>query len=98
MLQQRLQICARDEDRFFCRRNNQSTQGRIALNEIEMFVQFVEGGGVENIRARIGAIEGKRANAVVTNLAPNHGSCSNCRHWNYLGSSSPDSKRRRNPP
>jgi len=84
-LQQRLQIRAGDEDRFLRRGDDQSAQGGVALNEIEMFIELIERGGVENIRARFGSIEGQRANMVVINLAPNHWSCGNCRHRNYLG-------------
>ncbi len=38
LLQQRLQIRAGDEDRLFCRSDNQTTQRGVILNEIEMFI------------------------------------------------------------
>jgi hypothetical protein len=37
-----------------------------------MFIQFVERGSVENVRARLGAIEGKQTTVIAANLAPNH--------------------------
>ena len=50
------------------------------LDEIKIFIQFIERGSVENVRARLRAIEYQHADLVVANLTPNHRGCSNCRH------------------
>ena len=71
-LQKRLQIGAGDENRFLCRDNDQTAQRSVAFDRIEMFIQARHRRGVENVRARFGAIEGQDANAIVADLALNH--------------------------
>src|ERR1700704_3774019 len=61
-----------------------------------MFNQLVERSCVEDIRAGFRAIKDKQANVIVADLTPNHWTRSNCRHRDYLGSFSGNSKRRRN--
>ena len=64
-------------------------QRSIILNRIEMFIQLVERSCVEDVRAGFRAIEDKQTNVIVADLAPNHWTCSNCRHslsfWNVSG-------------
>ena len=69
-LQQRLQIRTRDENGFLCRRNDQAAQRSIFLHGIEVFIQVIESSSIENVRARVGAIESEHANVIVTGLAP----------------------------
>ena len=72
LFQQRLQVRAGDEDRFFRRRDDQPAQRSVVLDKIEVFIQLIESGGVENIRARFGTIERKQTNMIVADLTPNH--------------------------
>src|SRR5581483_1523545 len=72
LLQQRLQIGARYEDRFFGGGKNQAAQGGILFNKVELFVQLLERSGVENIRGRSGPIECQHADLVPGDFAPNH--------------------------
>jgi hypothetical protein len=66
----------------------------IVFYEVEMFIQFVESGGVENVRARFGTIERKQANVIVADLTPNHRACRNCRHHIHFGTFPANAKRR----
>jgi hypothetical protein len=37
-----------------------------------MFIQLIESGGVEDVRARFRTVESKQANVIVADLTPNH--------------------------
>jgi hypothetical protein len=60
-----------------------------------MFIQLVERSRVEDVRAGFRAIEDKQANAIVPDLAPDHWTCSNCRHYPNFGTFPLNAKRRR---
>src|SRR5438093_1328856 len=59
-----MQVRAGDENAFFCAGDHQALELRIRRNKIQVLVQFHERGLVENIRGRIGPIEGEHADVV----------------------------------
>ena len=72
LLEQRFQIGARDEDRLFRGRNDQTVQRLVALDNIDMFAQLAHRRDVENVRARFGPIEREQADMVFPDLSLNH--------------------------
>ena len=94
-LQKRLQIRARNKDRFFCRCDDQTAQRSVIFHGIEVLIQLLESSGVENVRARVRAIEREHANVIVADLALNHWKITYRRHSLHFGTFPANSKCRR---
>ena len=94
-LQQHFQIRASDKDGFFCRCDDQAAKRSVFLHGIEVLIQLFESSGVENVRARVRAIEREHANVIVAGLALNHWSCTNCGHSLNFGTFPANAKCRR---
>ena len=63
------------------------------LDKLDVFIQLIESGSVENIRARVWAIERKQTNMIVVDLRPNHRAGYSRRHWSYFRSFRMNAKR-----
>ena len=85
LFEQRFQVCAGDKDRLLGRGDDQTSQGIVAPDGIDVVAQLAHGRGVENVRARFGPIEREHANLIVTDIAANHGLSGNCRHRSHFG-------------
>ena len=66
------------------------------FDKIEVFIQVIESGSVENVRSRVRAIERKQANMIVVDLRPNYRAGYSRRHWTYFRSFRMNAKRRHN--
>ena len=89
------EIRASDKDGFFCRCDDQAAKRSVFLHGIQVLIQLFESSGVENVRARVRAIEREHANVIVADLALNHWKITYCRHSFHFGTFPANSKCRR---
>src|SRR6059058_5080492 len=66
------------------------------LDKIDVFIQLIESGSVENVRSRVRAIERKQANMIIVDLRSNYRAGYSRRHWSYFRSFRMNAKRRHN--